>query len=239
MQLFLTFSRPSAALPINYRRLLHRMIYRFMSADAEFSGATHDSLIPGVDGRSFKGFTFSPLMGPYAVEGHTIRFLDKVTLEIRSRDPDMIRLLFGGFSRADTVSVGTETLRILGCETADRVLDVPSARVAMLSPVVAYATDADKHTLFFRPDEDRFYAALLHNAERKNRLFQPRVPFDLNIRLLDAKLPASQFSRFKNTYILGWFGRYLLEGDPRVINLLYQTGLGAKNSEGYGLFSVN
>jgi CRISPR-associated endoribonuclease Cas6 len=38
--------------------------------------------------------------------------------------------------------------------------------------------------------------------------------------------------------IKGWFGIYEKDGDPRLLKLAYSTGLGAKNSQGFGMIDV-
>ena len=239
MQLHISLAASSFVLPINYRPLLHGQIYRAMADDPEYSARLHGLNPDGVNSRPFKGFTFSPLRGSYTVNGNTIRFLQQAFLEIRSVDPALIHLLCRHFSRAGSMILGTEKIAVSACEITDGHLHTDRAAIRMISPAVAYITDESRHTAYFRPDDERFYAALLRNAERKNSAFQPRVPFRLSIRSLNGGLPRKQFSRFKKTYITGWFGRYLLEGSPDVIDLLYQAGLGAKNSEGYGLFAAD
>lgn len=236
MQLRLTFSMDSTALPINYRPLIHGMIYQALAYDPAFSAVLHSAASGGDDKRSFKGFTFSPLMGQYAIAEHTIFFHRQADLEIRSRDEGLIRLLHQSFSQKQTVRVGTEELTVTRCEMTDIHLQTNRIAIRMVSPVVAYRTDENGHTVFFSPDDEAFYSALVRNAQRKCQHFGLAQPFDLQISSLNKKLPGKQFSMFKKTYITGWFGSYLLEGDPGIIDLLYQAGLGAKNSEGFGLF---
>jgi CRISPR-associated endoribonuclease Cas6 len=44
--------------------------------------------------------------------------------------------------------------------------------------------------------------------------------------------------KFKGTWVRGWMGKYLLEGDPGLLKVAYDAGLGSKNSQGFGLFEV-
>lgn len=237
LQLHLTLKTASAVLPINYRPLIHGMIYHSLKEDAVFAEKLHSSERTGEKERPFKGFTFSPLLGPYSVSDHTICFLDEAKLEIRAWQEELIRLLYACFSKTGSVQLGSERLAIRRCELTDTRLNTDSAAIRMVSPVVAYKTDQERHTVFFRPDEEQFYHALVLNAKRKSETFLPEVPFVLRVQSMNPSLPRSQFSSFKRTFITGWFGRYRLEGDPRIIDMLYQTGLGAKNSEGFGVFS--
>ena len=38
--------------------------------------------------------------------------------------------------------------------------------------------------------------------------------------------------------ISGWYGEYYLVGKRKYLDFLYQTGLGSKNSQGFGMFDV-
>ena len=40
----------------------------------------------------------------------------------------------------------------------------------------------------------------------------------------------------KDIYLTGWRGEYELSGRAEYLNFLYYCGLGARNSDGFGLF---
>ena len=42
---------------------------------------------------------------------------------------------------------------------------------------------------------------------------------------------------YKTTRITGWHGRFRLSGSPEMLDLLFHSGLGAKNSQGFGMFA--
>ncbi|MFY9273013.1 MAG: CRISPR-associated endoribonuclease Cas6, partial [Thermacetogeniaceae bacterium] len=43
---------------------------------------------------------------------------------------------------------------------------------------------------------------------------------------------------YRDFVIKGWLGIYEIEGDPRLLKLAYSAGLGAKNSQGFGMIDV-
>lgn len=45
-------------------------------------------------------------------------------------------------------------------------------------------------------------------------------------------------TKYKGFYISGWLGEYELSGEAKYLDFLYQTGLGSKNAQGFGLFDV-
>jgi CRISPR-associated endoribonuclease Cas6 len=42
----------------------------------------------------------------------------------------------------------------------------------------------------------------------------------------------------KDIYIIGWRGEYELRGYPEYLDFLYYCGLGARNSDGFGMFEM-
>ena len=45
-------------------------------------------------------------------------------------------------------------------------------------------------------------------------------------------------SRFKRSTIVSYGGSYVLRGNGKLINFLYDAGLGSKNSQGLGMFNI-
>ena len=86
--------------------------------------------------------------------------------------------------------------------------------------------------------EDAFYELVVRNARRKAEHFDLDVPFEFDITLSPVARVKKQLSSFKGTVIEGWYGEFLLQGNSQILDLLYQTGIGAKNPEGYGMFEV-
>lgn len=44
--------------------------------------------------------------------------------------------------------------------------------------------------------------------------------------------------KYKGTVIKGYSGDFILKGNPELIKLAYDTGLGSKNSQGFGCIEV-
>ncbi len=237
MQLILTLAADPFVLPINYRRLIQGLIYAGLSGDPEYSAAVHDLKIGGA--RPFKGFTFSPLTGRYSVEDDLIRFTGDVRLEIRSFLPKTIAILYHYFMSAGQVALGNRAVAVTGCLLRDRRITGEEITVRSLSPIVSYRTEEDRFVTFHTPEEDVFYRALELNAKRKAGRFQLPVDFDLHIEPVPGAPVKKQIAYFKKSLIVGWFCSLRLTGNPLILDMLYQTGLGSKNSEGFGLFDVD
>lgn len=238
MQLFLSIKADTINLPIAYRTIQHGLLYRALSTDSEFATQLHNEGRLTED-RSYKHFTFSPFRGNYVIQNKRIIFQQACSMEIRSTDPHFIETLAQAFADESIIQLGSQYATISRCIVSDQHIATSQAVIQTLSPVVVYHTLPDGHTVFLSPEDAAFCASLVHNAQRKWRsLGNADSDFALTITPLHnqkfRKVPTS----FKTTYITGWHGRFQLEGNPKVLDMLYQIGLGAKSSQGFGMFRV-
>lgn len=234
MQLHITLKSRGESLPISYQVLIHGLIYHLLQENQQLAD-THNA---SNQARVYKGFTFGRLNGSYAIQERRITFADTVQLEIRSIHEKLIRTLSEGLRSQQQIRLGSAAFDVLSVKEENVQLHAERAEIIMSSPIVAYITQEQKKTVYLSPDDPRFFSLLTRNAERKWRQFFGDAPFVLTIKPCFEHLPPKVFTHFKQTYITGWTGRYLLEGTPEAIDMLYQMGLGAKNSEGFGMFDV-
>ena len=239
MQIFLNLYGENVVLPIAHRYQLQGMIYQGLREGNEhYSRYLHDQG-KVYDDRQFKLFTFGPLMGQYEVQDKMICFDGSLGLEIRSIDTPFIQSLLYSFIPGSTVSLMGNPLLVMGCQLGDNTVFHRQIRIRMLSPIVSYWTEDDGYTRYFSPAEPEFYASVIKNAQRKwGSAGGDPSEFAFSISLAEGCIPKKQVTTFKNTRINGWFGEYLLEGTPQVLDLLYNTGLGSKNSHGFGMFEI-
>ena len=58
------------------------------------------------------------------------------------------------------------------------------------------------------------------------------------VRLSLLKPPKKVVSKIKGNWVTAYHGSFHLEADPLVTEFLYETGLGTKNSQGFGMFNI-
>lgn len=113
----------------------------------------------------------------------------------------------------------------------------------MLSPITVFETERSGYRRFIAPDESLFYTAVVNNALRKwQSYFNTPAPTDFSF---EPALPPAELiqnhrivSRFKRSTIVSYGGSYVLRGNDKLINFLYDAGLGSKNSQGLGMFNI-
>ena len=92
------------------------------------------------------------------------------------------------------------------------------------------------HVLSASP-EDRYFPALLNeNFRRKYCAAFGREP-DTDIQIGRVARPRKYVTQYRREiYITAWYGEFSLRGAPEALDFLYQTGLGSRNSQGFGMF---
>ncbi len=237
MELVLTLQKDRISLPIASGHTIQGLFYKALASDTSFATDLHESG-KTAEGRTFKLFTFSEPQGRYETDGKTITYLSSVRLSFRAADPYIIQLLFTYFSNHKKVMLGENEVTVSDVSLSDNGIFVESARIKTLSPITVYQTEENGHTAYFSPDDERFYRAITKNAERKWKSQFGDEPFSFSITPCDDVRFKKRATRFKETFITAWHGAFIIKGYPKVLNFLYQTGLGAKNSEGFGMFSI-
>lgn len=235
MQLRLGFECATLCLPVAYRHFVQSMIYSALRANPELATALHDGV---GGGRQFKLFTFGQLEGKYAVRDKQICFSGPVGLEIRSVHETMMLRLLRSFRVGSRVRLGNNELVVTQCTLEAAQIVTDSLRVVTRSPIVAYITQDDGRTRFFSPEEEMFYTLITANAQRKWRTLYPETePQAIAISAEEGCRFRKQVTMFKDTRITAWDGRFVIRADAPLLELLYDTGLGAKSSQGFGMFS--
>ncbi len=227
-------SKKEIVLPIAYRHAQQSMIYNALRSSPEYSEKLHNYGTSEIT-TGFKLFTFSQFEGGYRMAGKSIIFCDRIVFEIRCHDAFMAQLLLSGFSKGKEVKLLKNELTVESCILENRIIFEHSVIAKAVSPITVLSNTSDGHTVYYTPDDEQFYERILANAKRKWCTLYCEDGFDVRISPADMKF-RKLVTLFKGTYINAWYGTFLLEGNPKVIDFLYNVGLGNKTSQGFGMF---
>jgi len=114
--------------------------------------------------------------------------------------------------------------------------------IKMLSPLTMYSTvktsDGNNKTYYYSPYEKEFSGLITKNAKKKYKTaYNKEIEGNLQLTPLHFEERRNRaVIYFKNTRIDGWTGVFKLEGNPELIKITYDTGLGGKNPEGFGMW---
>ncbi|MDN5344100.1 MAG: CRISPR-associated endoribonuclease Cas6 [Clostridia bacterium] len=229
----------SLTLPVHYNNLMQGLIYNLVK---ERMPQIHKQGYVGGE-RTFRLFVFSRLMGRVKEirDGH-ITFHAPVKFKVGSPLKEFIEALAEAFLTVEEMRLGS-TVIWTGALALTPLPDFSSgkARGRALSPITVYSTlqnaEGKKKTYYYHPQEKEFgqqvKANLLKKAAALGIEFPPEAQLELqpvNVRSNDLKVVY-----YKDTVVKGWMGQYVLSGEPQLLRLAFSAGIGAKNSQGFGM----
>ena len=233
IKIVLTTEKP-ITLPLAYNELIQGLLY---SCWRESFPELHDEGFGKA--RKFRLFTFSPLTGKCRIDSKakTIEFYDLLTFEVRSPVEELLDELARRLCVKEHVRIGAYNLKLVNLQSCDRLLFRRRAKLRMLSPVTAYRTTENGYTENYSPLSAEWLELIQSNPAHKAKVCS--LDCDSNIIAIPCEETLRKHvTRFKGTYVTGWTGDLIVAADPIIISLLYFAGIGPKNSQGFGMFSI-
>lgn len=224
-------------LPVHYNYLIQALIYNSISP--KLSTFLHEKgFIYGK--RQFKLFTFSRLFGEYKIEDDKIRFNKHVTLYISSPIEQFVKEIANTFLKKNYIYIGRSKFKITQLYFPKKPEIENRVKVKTLSPITVYSTlispDKKKKTYYYSPFETEFSKIISENAKKKTFILYRRdIKSDLKIKPIKVR---EVILMYKGLVIKGWFGSLELSGPKSLIDSVYETGVGSKNSQGFGMIEV-
>ena len=236
MRIIVTLHTEQLRLPLACNHLLQGLLYHIVGADPHYGEFLHDTGF-NAGNKRFKLFVFRPLYGTHAVEGKQILFPDGASLELRSPDAAFIQAFFAACRPGMHFSLNGQPVTVTNCRLENAPLLQDGVRVRTLSPITVHTTDAARHTTYYAPPDAAFYDLIDRNARRKWNSFYGDAPFDFSVEAAQDASFRRVVTTFKGVYITAWHGEFFLHGSPHALDFLYHTGLGARSSQGFGMFA--
>jgi CRISPR-associated endoribonuclease Cas6 len=230
-------------LPLHYQYLLQGLLYRSLK-DKSFASFLHE--IGFQKGkRTYKLFTFSRLFGQHKIQFNTktILFYDEISWYVSTVLPELTQQLGEYFLLQKEVYLGDQLVEIQSVKMEECEVKSSEIEIEMLSPLTVYSTyemvDGTKKTQFFHPNDEVFPHLIEANFRNKYEAYYGEPPQEkLIIQPLHVTKKHKVVTTFKNYYITAWQGRYRLRSTPKNLTFLLQTGIGGRNSQGFGMFRV-
>ena len=249
--------------PIHYHYWLQSAIYHVM--EGEIADQVHTQGFEG-DGRIFRLFTFSKLVGRYELskDKKSIRFPEGANWIVSSPLNDILGSIAGGLLKQLTLRIGGTSAEITGIQVSHPNVQNETIRVRALSPVVAYSTlfrgDGSKYTVYLQPGEPEFKRIVAENLQKKwegirtwnqaskkdenegaysmNRVIDHLESEQRNVNIQMLNNPRMHILEYKGGIIKGYSGMMELTGPPKLLQVAIDAGLGSKNSQGCGCLEM-
>ncbi|RLD17072.1 MAG: CRISPR-associated endoribonuclease Cas6 [Caldiserica bacterium] len=229
------------SLPLSYNHLIQSFIYRNLKK--ELSDFLHNKGFT-LGKRNFKLFTFSKIKGNFRIEKENIIFSSPVEFTLSSPFEDLISELAHRLLKKRILYLGKNRIELESINVHLPPRFEEKMEVYFLTPVTVYSTlytkDGKKKTYYYSPKEREFGELIEKNLLKKYSAFHKILPDGAYFKIIPFKVKAKdeKIIKFKGFIIKGWLGRYKIEGNKELIKFGYYAGLGAKNSQGFGMFEV-
>jgi len=199
--------------------------------------------------RHFRLFCYSRLLGrsSYDRKNGQITFEPPVQLYLSSPWTEFLQNIMYGIMNQLDIRLGTNNLQIgeVSIEPTPDFTERNEYQIRMLSPVTIYSTlfthDGRKKTYYYSPIESEFNCLIRENLIKKAKAFYSqdwsRLPFNIT-PFGNSQSYQQKIINYKGTIIKGWIGNFKISGDPLMMKLSYEAGLGGKNGQGFGMFSL-
>ncbi|OAG28555.1 CRISPR-associated endoribonuclease Cas6 [Thermodesulfatator autotrophicus] len=249
MRISITFkvTKEKFSLPVHYNHLVQAFIYSFLDETlAHFyheKGYTYGK-------RRFKLFTFSRLLGKkrtFNRKKREITFHGSVKLKVGAVDDRLLESFATHLVRKGSFFLGENFCEVEAVEVEMPVEAKGPVVMRALSPITIHSTlmtpDGRKKTYFYTPFEQEFTQKIFENLERKAKALWgegAELP-PLNgayLKPLRVSKKNEAIVKFKDYWIKGWMGLYELNLPEPYFSLAYNAGLGARNSQGFGMIEV-
>lgn len=235
LKIYIDLKGEKLTLPINYNHILQGIIYTSLSNDSKYKNKLHNEGINNLS--NYKLFTFGPLCGKHFIENKQITFTEKIFWEIRSVDDYFIFLLHEYFKTNGVMFGNRKIMPKLNVE--NKIIVEDSISIKMKSPICVIKKNEDNKTIYLSPRDLSFEESVNNNFRKKYFAYYNVEPSS-DIEIVSTELSHSDkvVTTLKGIYIVGWKGKYILNGSTDYLTFLYNSGIGTKNSQGFGLFEI-
>lgn len=229
-------------LPIHYNHLIQGLIYSHIS-NIEERDRLHDYGYM-VGPKKIKLMTFSKISGLYSVDKDYITFKSPVELTFSSYYDEIASEISYNLLSDENIYLNGTKLNVSDVKSYffddNRYKNIKYYMIEMISPLTVYTTDKSNRKAFFSPWSPEFENAIQRNIITKlNAVNREISNFSFNIIPNNIKNNKDEkILYFKDTLIKGYNGIYSIKTEPEIMKLLYYSGIGSKNSEGFGCFNI-
>ena len=230
------------ALPLHYNYLLQGFIYRNLSRSLSSSLHQKGSIIGK---RKFKLFTFSRIFGHFKRKEKELLFTGPLHFWLSSPLVNILESLASHLVKKSKVKLGNSYLHLTGIEVAFIPVVREEMLIRILSPITVYSTlktpEGKKKTYYYSPFEEDFSRLIRENLYKKYFLIHKRAPEGLEFSISPERVSQRNHHilLYKGTVIKAWSGIYRIKGSKELIKIAYDTGLGSKNSQGFGMIEFS
>ncbi len=235
-------------IPLNYQYECSAVIYKILSqSDEAYSQWLHDNGFR-MEGKQFKLFTFSRLkVDKWKIQGAYLQILsDKVEWEISFLPERSTQEFIQGLFKEQSFELGDRNAKVRftvqGIELIPSPVFTQTMQFECLTPVCLNYKRDDGGYNYIDPEHVAAPELIKQNllnkfeAYKGEAFIQNSIPFDFKV----LSKPKSSLITIKantpeETRIRGFHCRFQLTAPAELMKIMYESGIGGKNSIGFGM----
>jgi CRISPR-associated endoribonuclease Cas6 len=229
--------------PLHYNSLIQAFIYK--NLDDWLAEKLHnEGFKDPASKRQIKFFTFSRLIPSEKakIRAKHIIFHGDIYLIVASPYNEFIQSFASNLLKKNSIELGNEILEFASIEVEATPEYKEKVLVKTLSPITVYSTvttaDSRKKVYYYSPFEDDFEKLLLQNLKRKARIWFGEEIEGGSIKPYKVSKKDERILNYDGYVIKGWDGIFELSLPPKLYQMAFEAGLGAKNSQGFGCVEI-
>lgn len=232
-------SKNNIELPISYNHIIQGVLYKFINEES-FANFLHNKGYV-YNNRIYKLFSFSNILEkPFQIYNERKQFIfpRDISIYFSSINNEFFQYVFNSIiTMKDSIYLGKNPVIISKIEFINQEI-TNNEIVNVFSPITVYSTlttfDNRKKTYYYNPRESEFSLNIRKNLINKYQAFHGEVPKndEFNIKYIDKY--RERVVSYKNFIIKGYSGRFQIQGSKELMDIAFCTGLGSKNSQGFG-----
>lgn len=233
MQIKLFFkTEPGFSLPFNYNHQLQSGIYRKLGEIGR-SDFIHDV---GYTSKHFKGFVFGSVNGDLSVKEKKLVFGKSLFFELRSFSYEFCDDIQRSFERFPYMKFFDTELGLSDMKLGNVHINGERAEFCAQTPVIVHKKTQDGKTVYYSPDDEAFLPGLKENFIKKYSALTGKEASGISIDTFGNY--KKTVTNYKGTWINAYKTNFIISGDSESLEFIYNTGLGAKNSQGFGMLDL-
>ena len=240
---FTLSSKENILLDYKYNLYMRALIYKLLPD--KLAKELHDVGFR-YEKRSFKLFTFSRIFGRKIPPPHDSKkplcFRGEIQFYLSSPVSSILEEFSLSSLKSESFELGGNKITLQAIEVMKKPEIGSSLTVRMLSPMTIRSTltagDGKKKSYYYNPREKEFSELIKKNLLKKYSLVYKEWT-EGDFEVVPLRNCKERIIRGDGDFIIkAWDGIYKLKGTPKLIELSYDTGLGEKNSQGFGMWEV-
>ncbi len=231
MQLKFKFNLDSPfEIPMNYKYQVQSALFIKLE-EISSSDFWHNSGFG--EAEIFKLFLIGPLVGKYTTDGKKLIFEESISLEIRSPLFEFCDDIQRSFELNPSIKLFDRRLSLAEMTLTNYHINTNQSLFRTVTPILVITKNENRQMQFISPDDERFTQRLVDNIYKKFSALYQEEPPQIKIDVIESGRRV--ITKYKEIGFAAYHCVLSIEAPPQMLEFIYNSGLGNRNSQGFGM----